>query len=777
MTQALRSALLLAFTLLAGILSASAQRTAAYGDWQLHLPTNRSRTLADAGDRIFVAAEDAFYVFDKQTTSIQRLSRRDGLNDVDVDALAFDSLTQQVVVVYRSGTIDLLSPEGRVVGTLSDIKRKAIVGKTINSVSVARRLAYVNTNFGIVVVDLQRREVRDTYSNIGAGGVVAETFATTVLGDSLYAATSSGLLRGRLTDNLLNYQNWRVSPSYGPRPGNPYRWLVTHQGKVYAGMFGDNVLRAVGNNWVRIGFYTPDVRGLRSSAAGLIINELQRVTILDTRTNTVRQQVQNHPKMPIPLDASRSRSGPLYVADFTNGLLRIEGQNVESFVANGPASVQAFNILPDAASKTVTVFSGGYGSNYAQNGYQDGFYVFDENGRWTNYNSQNYSATDFPNFRDFSRGVRTPDGTLYAASYGFGLLEWKGPGQWKQYTYGMPGVPLRTANSGGDPEYTRLTDAATDPSGNVWVVNRSFDRGGPGLFRFTPSTGEWQSGPTFAGSDNLERLAIDDLGHLWVARALALNPGVVAYNPETAALRNLNSTDGLPNSSVRDIVKDRRGAIWAATNVGVAVYDDPSSAFTPDAAGFRTPIVRRGAGSGYAALSTEVVRCVAVDGANRKWFGTDNGLWLFNEDADEGLLYFTTDNSPLPSNRIVDVAVDDRTGEVWVATEAGLVSYRGSATVTEGTPTAKSCAKVFPNPVRQDFSGQVGISGLANNAEVKITDVSGKLVYQTRATGGTVVWNLADYNGRRVQSGVYLVLSADADGKNGCISKVAVLTK
>jgi hypothetical protein len=163
-----------------------------------------------------------------------------------------------------------------------------------------------------------------------------------------------------------------------------------------------------------------------------------------------------------------------------------------------------------------------------------------------------------------------------------------------------------------------------------------------------------------------------------------------------------------------------------------------------------------------------------VDGGNRKWFATDNGLWLFSEDADEALQHFTTANSPLPSNRIVDVDVNDKTGEVWVATDGGVVSYRGSATVTEGKP---DCARAFPNPVRPDFSGQVGISGLANNALVKITDVAGHLVYATKATGGTVTWNMTDAQGQRVRSGVYLVLSSDADGNNTCVSKVAVLSK
>ena len=184
--------------------------------------------------------------------------------------------------------------------------------------------------------------------------------------------------------------------------------------------------------------------------------------------------------------------------------------------------------------------------------------------------------------------------------------------------------------------------------------------------------------------------------------------------------------------------------------------------------------VRKGVGNGFAALYNETVTCLAIDGANRKWFGTPNGLWLFSADCTEALLNFTSANSPLPSSSIVDVAVNDKTGEVFVATDGGVVSYQGSASITEGAP---SCAEVYPNPVQPDFAGQVGIRGLVNNAYVKITDVAGHLVYSTRAAGGTVTWNLADAQGRRVRSGVYLVLTSDAEGKNTCVSKVAVLSR
>jgi hypothetical protein len=281
--------------------------------------------------------------------------------------------------------------------------------------------------------------------------------------------------------------------------------------------------------------------------------------------------------------------------------------------------------------------------------------------------------------------------------------------------------------------------------------------------------------------ETLERIALDDNGYAWASVARKTDPtnaalGIFAVDPSTTnpnPPRFFSTANGLPDNQIYELVKDRRGYIWAATIKGVAYFGDPAGPFASDA-GFIQPDVLRGEGAGFKTLYSEAVRAMAVDGGDRKWFGTDNGLWLFNPDATEALLHFTTANSPLPSNRIVGVKVNDKTGEVWVATDAGVVSYRGSATVTEGEP---NCTAVFPNPVRPDFTGVVGITGLANNALVKITDVAGHLVYATKANGGAVTWNMTNPDGKRVRSGMYLVLSSDADGKNGCVSKVAVLSR
>ncbi|WP_375436808.1 two-component regulator propeller domain-containing protein [uncultured Hymenobacter sp.] len=768
------TALLLVIPLLLGPTALHAQSTAGFGDWQLHLPNNRAKMMADAGQRIYVAAEDAFFYFDKETNTTTLLSRRDGLNGVGVNTVAYDSVSQQVLVAYRDANLDLLSADGTRIRNINDIQRKQIAGtKTINHISFNGRFAYLSCDFGLVVLDMTKLEVRDTFTNIGPLGAAVKAYASTVANGFLFLATDKGVLRASLTADQANYRNWNLDL---PDANNAYRTLATYNGQAYAGRNFSNPQRYVsGRTWEPIySVYAGQYQNLTASRAGLLITADQKVSILSP-ANTL-SALAGAGSVTFPQAALSSRDGAFYIADYQRGLLKTtDRQNFEAFVNNAPQEATSFGLLADARTNTVNIFSGGFTEDTPQRDYKKGFYEY-KDGKWTNYTKENFpSTTQFPDIKDLIRGTRAADGTLYIASYGGGLLRWKGPGDFKQYLAGMPGVQL-VSEFADNPLYTRVMDVAEATNGDIWVSTRHTLRPGPSLHVLTPSTDTWRTIP-FNTLNDLNRLVLDDFGGVWVSQ-FRRGAGIFAYDDvsKTQPLHFTADNGGLPSNAVWAMAKDRKGAIWVATGKGIAYLDDPSSAFVAGStATFAKPLVQRGEGTGFSALENDVVKALAVDGANRKWFGTERGLWLFSENGDEGLLHFTTENSPLPSNGIIDIAVNDRTGEVFVATDAGVVSYRGSATVTEGVP--KDCAKVSPNPVRTSFTGQVGVTGLANNGIVKITDVTGKLVYQTTATGGGVIWNLADYNGRKVQSGVYLVLSSDADGKNGCISKIAVVEK
>ncbi len=782
--------LLLVFSLLT--LVARAQGVA-YGDWQLHLPANHPMTLADAGDRIYVADESSFYYYDKTLNTTQRLSRREGLSDVGVSAVAYDSVSRQVLIAYQNGNLDLLRPDGTV-KNVTDILRKNIqTAKTITQIQTYNGLAYLASNLGLIVFDLTKLEVRDTYSTIGAGGLAVTVYGTAVVHDTIFASTSQGVLRGRISSavNLLDYRSWTKEL---PNPANPtdnFPQLLTYKGHVFVQATYRGVYCLSGAGAARAwrfynGSYGAMARRLRASPVGLLFSfdgeDLRAITVKTGVISTVlpRTAVGNN-----VFDMLRDTDGTTYVASYDRGLLRFASSSTSNPIPevirpNAPATASAYGLVADAATNSVVVFSGGYNAdNGLQFGRRDGFYLY-QNNQWTNYTNTTYpSATDFPNLLDMSHGARTADGTLYVASYGNGLLQWQGPGKFRQFTYGS-NSPLRSSldPDASNLDYVRVTDVAADPGGKyVWVVNRHQRVRVSGLSRYQPGADKWVTTPWFSGIENSDRVVIDNYGNPWVTQSRKGGAGLAMY--DTLSHQGISFATATTNNQVYAIARDRTGSIWLGTGDGVSYYSDPSlvtNALITNTAipTFTIPYVRRGTGTGFAALYNTTVTCIAIDGANRKWFGTPSGLWLFSANADEALLHFTTTNSPLPSNSIVDIAVNDKTGEVFVATDGGLVSYQGSASITEGTP---SCAEVYPNPVQPDFVGQVGIRGLVNNAYVKITDVAGHLVYSTRAAGGTVTWDLNDVKGRRVSSGVYLVLTSDADGKNGCVSKVAVLSK
>jgi hypothetical protein len=781
-----------AWFLLLGLLTAArAWGQAAYGDWQLHLPARHPLGLADAGSRLYVADESSFYFYDKELHTTQLLSRRDGLSDVGAVALAYDSATAQLVVAYRNGNLDLVSRSGAVRNVTDLLRKASSTVKTIYQVQIYGGLAYVSTNLGLVVLDLARREVRDTYSAIGPAGQVVTAYAAAVLHDTIYAATSAGILRGRLNAavNLLDYRSWTAEVPNPSSRTQLYTQLAVYRGHAVAGSSFRGLDYLAGTGAARAwryapNSYAPEIRRLRPSAGQLLLAQTNSpLRRFDAKTGVVMDVLPAAAVGSLLTDAVAQPDGGYYVASYDKGLLRFPSAAAapEAIRPNAPERANDFGLLANAATNTVDVFSGGYsGDNSAQFGARNGFYEY-KDGQWTNYTATTYpSTTDFPNLLDLSHGTRTPDGTLYVASYGNGLLEWKGPGQFRQFT--ATNSPLRSSlptSSANYLSFVRVTDVAADPtSGQVWVVNRHPEFAGtPGLFRFRPENTTWTTVPAYAGFENLDRITVDNFGNPWATQSRKGGQGVVAYDTASQRPYYFNTSTGLPSNLLYAIARDRSGDIWVGTGQGVAVYTDPSqllSAASGTGQGvFRTPYSESGNGR-FPTLFNETVTCLAIDGANRKWFGTPNGLWLFNADASEALLNFTTTNSPLPSNSIVDVAVNDKTGEVFVATDAGLVSYRGSASLTEGKP---SCAQVSPNPVRPEFAGTVGISGVVNDAQVRITDIAGHLVYSTRAAGGTVTWNLQDTDGRRVRSGVYLVLTADADGKNTCVSKVAVLSK
>ncbi|CAA9255379.1 MAG: Immunoreactive 84kD antigen PG93 [uncultured Adhaeribacter sp.] len=580
-------------------------------------------------------------------------------------------------------------------------------------------------------------------------------------------ATSNGLMAASLSGlNLLDYKSWRT---FGPAHGLPAninaKTITTFAGHVYAGLNQQRVFRYNGQTWQPT---AADLTGkeayqLTPTTNALLVATQENILLL-AADNTV--QTYADALLEQPRAALQSTDGTFWLADYRRGLVRKTNNTYEAIVPAGPYSGSAFSVYSD--NTAVYVLEGGYNQSYEQRSARAGFYEY-TNGQWANYTGWLFTdIKQFPAIRDLTRAVRNPvNGKLYLGSYGGGLLEWSGLGNYKVFNFNNSPLISSIPDS---IRYTRVPDVAADAEGNIWVVNRNQFPNRPGLHVLKPDQ-TWQSFafPGFADGSNLERIALDDVGFKWMAvsRNGTSVKGLLVFDAEKNAFKHLNpANSGLPGPEIYTITKDREGAMWVGTNNGLAVFYNPAEALEADFTA-TLPVA-----SGRPTLEGQVIKAIAVDGGNRKWIGTDVGIWLFNPEGDQVLAHFTAQNSPLLSDKIIDISINQKNGVVYIATEAGLVSYRGTATVTEGKP---DCATVFPNPVRPEYDGLVGISGLPNNARVKITDSVGHLVYETQAAGGTVAWNTRDVKGRRVKTGVYLVFSSSADGRESCISKVAVV--
>jgi hypothetical protein len=751
------------------LLAGPPAQQAGIGQWQLHVPYTQGLALADAGDKVYLAAEQGLFFYDKEFRNVQPITRLDGLSAQQLSTIAYDPETATLVIAYANGAVDLL--QGNRIINMSAVSRLTVAGdRSIHHIHIHNKTAYLATAFGVVVLDLARQELKDTYTNLGPNGATLPLKASAVQGDWLYLLSGHNVLRAnRQTSNLKDFRSWQLVQTGLPENAVPTA-LASFREQVYLAVAGRGLGLLTPGGWQPIATAIPEetpIRHLQATSPYLLATTGQGVLRINP-SGTV--SLAQHPAMQAPRMATQDGQGNLWVADARKGLLLlgVSGE-VATYAPPGPATGEGFRAA--TGNGVVYVLSGGYDQNYEPLQRTSGYYGFLD-GQWYN-SSPMPSPVDGKPMRDFVDAAYNPvTGHVYMATFGQGLLVWKGEEKPMLYN-GTNSTLLSTQPTTDRTEQVRLTDVAVDATGQVWVVNQHRVAGAPGLHVLRPD-GEWQgfSLPGIADNGNLERLAIDDLGYKWlsIGRRGNVRNGVVVFDEARQQVRELRAGAGngnLPSGSVYSITKDRNGNMWVGTAAGIGVFYSTAAMFSGQPYEARIPVIE-----GRPLLGGQLVRDIAVDGANRKWVATDNGLWLFSPDGDRLLQHFTSQNSPLPSNQVLSVAIEHRLGQVFVVTQAGVASYRSGATLTEGKP---DCAQVYPNPVRPDYSGLIGVSGLPNNADVRITDISGTLVHKGRAAGGTFTWDARGYNGKRVKAGVYLVFAADREARQTCITKIAVL--
>ncbi|WP_207433048.1 hypothetical protein [Sabulibacter ruber] len=753
-----------------GVLTVSAQTSSLpIGSWQIHVPNNRAKAVAETPSSIYCATEDGFFRYIKEENTLQTLSRTDGFSDVNLSTLRYDSTTATLVIAYENTNLDLLM-NGKV-HNLTELLRKTMPSaKIIHHLYTHNKKAYVSTSFGLVVVDLVKLEIKDTYSNLGAQGEAVQVYSSVVLRDSLYIASSGGVMGASLNNaNLLDFRSWK---RFGAADGLPaglgteaVKTISAFRGEVLVGVTNDGIYKYNGTGWSKAPFSTSgnQFRAMETNGRRLVISGVDEVLEINA---TGQATIKTDPLLLNVRMAIPARAGGIWAASYEKGLVQMTNAGALGYVPNGPASVDVFSVYAEPG--LFTVLGGGYSQGYLQRGSAAGFYQY-QNGQWVSYNFA--SGGGFPaHARDLVMARRNPvNGKLYIASYGAGLIEWNGLDD--VTLYNNTNSPLLSSLDVNDRNYIRVPGIAIDAAGSVWVTNRNQFANSPGLYELKLD-GTWKSHP-FPGyglGSGLDKVVVDDNGYKWVTISTNGNDaGMIVYDDLESRYAYIGGEGqgGLPGKQVFALAVDLQGEVWAGTNNGVAVFTSSPDLFSSSSAGAYLPIYER-----RPLLQGQVIRSIAVDGGNRKWIGTDTGIWLFNETGEEMIHHFTTRNSPLPSDKIRDISINPTTGEVLIGTEGGIAVYRGTATRTE--KVNQNCLQVFPNPVRAGFTGTIGISGLPDNGSVKITDAAGFLVFEGKSAGGTFAWHGRDYNGRKAKAGVYLVLASSADGTQTCMTKIAI---
>lgn len=735
--------------------------------WRLHFDYNIAKNLAYSDTKIFSATYESILVYNLEDNSTREMDKSNSLSDIGVSNLAYSKDEQTFVVAYNSSNIDLIT-DNLEITNIPDIKNKSIsTSKNINDIFILNSKAFLSTDIGVIVLDIPNQEIDNTFI-IGNGGNPIQIIDCTVFKDTIYALTNGqGVKTAPLNGtNLLDFSSWKTNQI--AMPVGTVKSLEVYKDAIYVASENE-LYKRTDANWELI-FSDPYTSILSLKASEKLISVAKRDSLgLDLGNDFVIiseddiQIIENENSLK-PISAIQNNSTDLYIADIGWGLINYyENQRLAPY--NKPFSSDVFSL--SSRKDKVFAASGSLLTGIVAEYNANGFYYFQDN-QWYSVNKFNTEGLNSVlNFIDVKENPI--DNKVYAGTTsGLVIYDYK-----NVEVFDTTNSLLKKQTNGNN---LYVVGIDFDSKGNVWMANSHTNE----ALKVRNRTGEWYSFPLITGGDNQKYsgIFVDSRDQVWVRafrNGIALFPTVseLAGNHDNKSIVLNSTTANLPNNNVNTIVEDKNGAIWLGTDEGIAVFDCPEDIFE---VGNDCKISRRIKSTldDYVEylFDTDVVKTITVDGANRKWVGTTAGVWLVSESGEDVIKNFNTENSPLPSNEILSISVNEYTGEVFIGTSEGIASYLGDA--TEPSQDVSNI-KAFPNPITPDYQGTISVTGLVANSYVKITDIGGTLIDDGYALGGKYVWDGKDYNGRRANSGVYLIFTSDSDNKNKAVAKIVFI--
>ncbi|MDT0630742.1 two-component regulator propeller domain-containing protein [Rubrivirga sp. S365] len=763
----MRLPLAFALAVLALVSSAAAQ-----DGWRAYPAFNEVTAVASAPDGVWAGTSAGVFFYGVPDGEIATYTPVGALRGGPLGALAYDAGRGALWVGYEDGLLERLDAETGDVASFFDLTRAdQYAARGVRQIRVAGDVLYLATDFGVVVFDAAAGRVLSTYDRIGTLG--AGTPVNDVVeaprpdgGPGLWVAAEGGAFYAdRTGPNLQAPGAWARADGFEGEALS----LALLDGALYAGggpAGARDLYRATASGpWERLLFVDNPVGDLAADGGRLLAVSPAFLYVVQPGLPTRRYAA---PEVTALRAVAVGPEGGAWAGDAALGLFRVPLAEGDGIVAYEPQRV----LPPGPFTNNITGIDVGRGgvlwASTARLAAANTAAVSRlEGGVWTDYLTRD-PALDIAR-TDFRAASVGPDGAFYAGAEGDGLTVFTEDGVPTTYREGNSSLLAAT----GAPGYLVVPDVAFEGD-RRWVLNQFTPR----PLHLFAADGAWAGLPYPAGIPSSAfpvRLAVDQSGYKWLAlggSGLAVwDTGADPADPrDDRAVRYTPATSDLPAPTVTDVAVDGRGRVWVGTERGVATVAFPDAAFGGDP-GLSRLVIADGADF---FLRDVAVNDLEVDPSGRVWIATTSGAFLVNEAGNDVAREVTAAASPLPSDDVLAIAVDPRSGRVFMTTAEGLFSVAGDATLP--VPNSDGL-RASPNPFRPAQSADgVLVTGLAGaTSDVRVMTVAGDVVWAGEVSGGAFRWDGRDQRtGRPAPSGVYLVAAAAEDGET-VYGKVAVI--
>ena len=738
--------------------------------WNIHSAFADINAIAVTRDKVFALSNHSLFAVDKQSEEMVYYNRLTGLNGAVISTIGYNSTLNLLLVCYENGHLDIINSHDEVYNIPDLYLKQTTYSKIVNSIYMHEHTAYLAMDFGIIELDMKRREIKDTYI-IGQDAKEVNVKHITIMGDRIYAVSPQLLYSALLSDPLSDYAYWQTQAL---PTGKEVSAFCAYDELLY--MVRDSVLCSYRDSKWQKHTTSYKVNGLCPTDQHLFILPKNQAGVAIAETDLSLQMTDMGMITDIVQDGSS-----YWWASVTDELVR--GADRQAFRPDGPINNTAYRMR--FFGDRLYVVPGG---RWATQNETPGEIMFYDNGTWVNVSNEKINEACDATILDLMNVAQDPNDKdhYFVTSYGSGMLEMYGEDVIKLYTPSNSALVSAAPNAPN--RYTRTDGAMFDDKGYLWVLNTEVEN------NILIMDAQGNKLATYSLYSNSVRVPLYTPGEIivdrrnpqwkWIPQCryntglLLLQDNGTPINPKDDKVTYHNEwfdQNGKPviPEFIYSMAQDHDNTIWVGTNAGLFLI--PATIDFTTSNRCERVIIGRNDGTqlGDYLLDNEQINHIVVDGANRKWIATaTSGVFLLSPNGEETIEHFTTENSPLSSNNVLSIAILESTGEVFFGTSQGLVSY-----MSDAIEPAKNFSDIYayPNPVHPNYHGVVTIRGLMANTEVRIVDASGNLVTTIQGNGGEAVWDMTNAQGSRVASGIYTALCNTQDGAAHSTVKIMVM--